>query len=179
VGIFLIIVFYIFSKTILEKGVEIKHKVDGGGADKNKFAAFSVVGVLLVIISSWFVTDQALYLASHLSLSQTLLGATILSLGTTMPELSIGISALRRKNIELAIGDGIGSVVSNITVILGIASIINPINIDIIAKVALIFLIFVSWIFVFIAKEVGFDKKTGAMLLILYAFYVIMMMRLA
>jgi cation:H+ antiporter len=96
-----------------------------------------------------------------------------------MPELSVGIAAIRRKNVDLAIGDGIGSVVSNITVILGTAAIINPIQIDMVAKVALVFLIFVSWMFVFIAREMGFDKKTGAMLLMMYAFYIIMMLRLA
>jgi cation:H+ antiporter len=177
VGIFLFITFFIFSKSVLDKGVNIENE-KGSAKEKWRTAVLTLAGIGVVLVSAHIVTGYALSIADQFSLSNTLIGATLLSLGTTMPELSVGIAALRRKNVDLAIGDGLGTIVANITIVLGVASIINPIIVDTLAVAGLAFLIFTCVFFVFLTTRVEFDKKTGVILLIMYIFYIIMMAKL-
>src|SRR3989344_5170291 len=121
-GIFLLIIFYIFSKTMLKDGIKIKKMKDGRST--GRYALLTVLGIILIMLSAKAVTDSAIEIALSMSLSETLIGAAILSIGTTLPELSVGLAAVRRRNPELAVGDGIGSIVTNITLVVGVASII-------------------------------------------------------
>jgi len=168
-GIFLLIIFYIFSKTMLKDGIKIKKMKDGRST--GRYALLTVLGIILIMLSAKAVTDSAIEIALSMSLSETLIGAAILSIGTTLPELSVGLAAVRRRNPELAVGDGIGSIVTNITLVLGVASIINPIAIDAVARISMLSMILISAAFVLIARRLNFDKRAGILLLLMYAAY--------
>ena len=79
--------------------------------------------IALLIVSADYAVKSAVVLASILGLSATIIGATIVSIGTTLPELMVNLQAVRKKNYSLAIGNTVGSTVVNSTLILGIASI--------------------------------------------------------
>lgn len=176
-GVFLLILFYLFSRIVLDSGIKISNKFKTDKRNLSHILVFIFVGVAVVIISANVVTQYAILFASALGVQNALIGATILAIGTTLPELSVNLAAIRRKNPELAIGNSIGSIVTNMTLILGIASVINPIAVSSAAFIALLYLLFVSAIFVFIANRLKFSRKEGIILLIIYLSYLIVLMK--
>ena len=113
-------------------------------------------------------------LASDLGMSQTLIGLTIVSIGTSLPELVTSIVAAKKNEVDMALGNAIGSNVFNILMVLGIASAISPISIiteNIIDLcVLIVFTVFV-WIFAGTKKKIG--KIEGFCMVALYAVYTV------
>lgn len=83
-------------------------------------------GVVVLFMGGKILVDGAVAIASTLGLSQTIIGLTIVAIGTSMPEMVTSIIAARRGNSDIAIGNVVGSNIMNILVILGISAIIAP-----------------------------------------------------
>ena len=83
-------------------------------------------GVVVLFMGGKILVDGAVAIASTLGLSQTIIGLTIVAVGTSMPEMVTSIIAARRGNSDIAIGNVVGSNIMNILVILGISAIIAP-----------------------------------------------------
>lgn len=177
-GIFLVIVFYAFSRMVMHEGIKIKgsnrkEKVHGL---MSRHLAYLLISILVVVISARVVTDSAIVLANQLGVATTLIGATILAIGTTIPELSVGIAAIRRRNVELAVGNALGSVVANVTLILGIAAIINPLTMGLVSSSALIAMILVNLVFLYFLTRRVFRAIEGILLWSIYVFYIMAML---
>jgi len=94
--------------------------------------------VLLVIVGSLFtlgkgadlLVDEAVDLATTLNIPKAIIGATIVSLGTTLPELSVSTLAAINGNPDLALGNAVGSVIVNTSLIIGISAMLKPIKLD-------------------------------------------------
>ncbi len=131
------------------------------------------IGVVLVFISSGFVVDSAVKLAKLAGIAESAIGATIIALGTSLPELSIILSAIRKKHYGIALGDAIGSNMTTLTLALGVASIINPITVHIpVFIAALLFAVIANTILLYVAAvNKRLDKKGGAFFIILYLVY--------
>ena len=94
-----------------------------------KIAAFwLVVGLIILPISSTFLVDGAITIARILSVSDTVIGLTVVAIGTSLPELATAITAALHKEDDLAIGNIIGSNMFNLLGVLGIASAIHPVD---------------------------------------------------
>ncbi|HQT45061.1 MAG TPA: sodium:calcium antiporter [Candidatus Micrarchaeota archaeon] len=136
---------------------------------------FFFAGIIVVIISSQFVVDSAVGLATAAGLSKSFIGATLIAVGTSLPELSIDLQAIRKRQYGLALGDAIGSNMANLTLVLGAAAAINPIVVQLsIFMAALLFAVVANMIFLYIAvvkKEFG--RREGIAMLALYALYLI------
>jgi cation:H+ antiporter len=89
-------------------------------------AAFTVGGLVGVAIGGRLVVAQAVTLAQLIGVSDTLIGLTVVSLGTTLPELTTGIIAARRGLSDIAVGNVIGSCIFNLLFIGGLAATIHP-----------------------------------------------------
>jgi cation:H+ antiporter len=163
-------VLWILKRKSVNNG--IKHKITKGNALK-AFLSFSI-GILLVIVSSGFVVDSAVSLAYGLGLAQSFIGATIIALGTSLPELSTTLQALRNKHFGLVLGNTIGSNMTNITFVLGLASVINPIQVQLpVFIAALLFAVVANTILFYSAainRSIG--KVSGALYLLLYVVFV-------
>jgi cation:H+ antiporter len=127
----------------------------------------------MVVASAYIVTHSAITISKNFGIAEAILGATILSIGTTLPELSVNMAAIKKRDIGLAIGDTIGSLVTNLTLILGISSIINPITISNLESFLLGFFVLVSIIILFLATRMRFDKWTGVVLISIYVAYIL------
>jgi len=173
VGIFAVILFYVFSEQIVSKGIDIGMNNNKGlpVVDKVKASLELVASVLVVVASAYIVTQSAINISKTFGIAETILGATILSIGTTLPELSVNTAAIRKNDIGLAVGDTVGSIVTNLTLILGISSIINPIIIGRIESFILALFVLVSLVFLFLATRLEFDKWTGVILIAMYIVY--------
>ena len=82
---------------------------------------------LLILGGKWFV-DSAVSLATAMGMSQAVIGLTIVAIGTSLPEMATSIIAAMKKNSDLAVGNIVGSNISNIFLILGMADIQGPLS---------------------------------------------------
>ena len=86
------------------------------------------VGLVILPVSSIFLVDGAITIARFLGVTDTVIGLTIVALGTSLPELATAITAALHKEDDLAIGNIIGSNIFNLLGVLGIAAVINPVD---------------------------------------------------
>ena len=94
-----------------------------------KCALFIVGGMIAIKFGGDFVVDSASALASAFGLSQTLIGLTIVAIGTSLPELVTSIVATKKGDSGLALGNAIGSNLFNILFILGFSAILSPLHV--------------------------------------------------
>lgn len=87
------------------------------------------VGLIVLPVSSVFLVDGAITIARFLGVTDTVIGLTIVALGTSLPELATAITAALHREDDLAIGNIIGSNIFNLLGVLGIAAIIQPVDI--------------------------------------------------
>lgn len=139
-----------------------------------KCILFIVGGAVAIKFGGDFVTDGATTAAGYLGLSQNLIGLTIVAMGTSFPELVTSIVAARKNEVDMAIGNVLGSNIFNILLILGIASVISPIDfvmenmIDIVCLMAMSFL---TWRLTWTGRRL--DRKEGLLMLGVYAVYMV------
>ena len=93
-----------------------------------KSIVFAIIGIALIICGSEFAVETATNLAKMAGWSDAFIGLTIVALGTSLPELFTSVMAAIKKNSDIAIGNVVGSNIFNILFILGVTSIITPIN---------------------------------------------------
>ena len=132
------------------------------------------IGVAAIAFGGDLTVDAASRIASDLGMTQTLIGLTIVSIGTSLPELVTSIVAARKNEVDMALGNAIGSNVFNILMVLGIASAISPISIiteNIIDLCVLIAFTVCVWIFAGSKKKIG--RVEGFCMVALYAVYAI------
>ncbi|OYT56383.1 MAG: hypothetical protein B6U68_03465 [Candidatus Aenigmarchaeota archaeon ex4484_14] len=132
-------------------------------------------GLLLLGLFGFFVVKSAIEIAHFFSLTSTLVGATLVALGTTLPELSVEIKAIKNRQYSLAMGDLFGSCVTNITLVLGVTSILSPVPINIESIISLMPFLMAAVVTVWylLSREGKITKHEGFILLILYLLFII------
>ena len=135
---------------------------------------FIVGGAIAIAIGGDMTVDAASRIAGDLGMSQTLIGLTIVSIGTSLPELVTSIVAARKNEVDMALGNAIGSNVFNIFMVLGVASAISPISIvaeNIIDLCVLVVFTVCVWIFAGTKRKIG--RMEGLCMVAFYAAYVV------
>lgn len=112
--------------------------------------------------------DGATSLARILGLSETLIGLTIVAVGTSLPELVTSLVAARKGENEIAMGNVIGSNLFNILCILGVSALLDPIQVEITALYDTAFLLAVTLIFWLICRHHKLDRPIGILMVITY-----------
>ncbi len=92
-----------------------------------KAVTFTVVGLFLIVLGSNVTVNAATELARMLGLSERFIGLTIVALGTSLPELFTSVSAARKGNADIAIGNIVGSNIFNILFVVGTSAVIVPV----------------------------------------------------
>lgn len=139
-----------------------------------------VIGLAGLVFGGKLVVDAAVNIATHLGVSQSLIGLTIVALGTSLPELVTSAVAAYRKNTDIAIGNIVGSNIFNIFFILGISAWIKPLpilaqaNMDIMVLIGANLLLF---FFMFTGKRHRLDRFEGVVFLLLYVAYIIFLIQ--
>lgn len=139
-----------------------------------KCLIFILGGMIAIKYGGDFVVDGASAIAVRLGLSQTLIGLTIIAMGTSLPELVTSIVAARKDEVDMALGNVIGSNIFNILLVLGVAAAISPVAFawdNMIDIAVLIVISVITLIFAWTSKEL--NRKEGIIMLILYAAYMV------
>ncbi|MFC1654021.1 calcium/sodium antiporter [Patescibacteria group bacterium] len=189
-GVLLLVVYLLYNLTVLqerrEEMVKSKKKQISwyrrlwfkiADKDVERSVGKLVIGVALMIASADMLVRIAEQAAIRLNLPMALVGMVLVAIGTSLPELSFGIAALKKKETEMALGNILGSVVANSTLILGITALLSPFDLDgglrsyLIATIAFVVVFGFFWVFVRSKKQL--DRWEGLVLLLMYAVFVI------
>lgn len=133
-------------------------------------------GMIGLFIGGKLIVDNATELATIAGLSEAFIGLTVVALGTSLPELAASIMAARKNQIQMAVGNVIGSNIFNLLWVLGLSSIINPITYNPALNFDILFLVFISCLLfglIYMGKRFYFTKKEGYILVSLYLIYII------
>jgi len=146
---------------------EIDNDIDKEKFEWGKTVGFLLIGFVLTIGGADFAIDSAGNIARDFGISEWIIGLFLVAFGTSLPELTISIKAALNNNADLAIGNIIGSNVANFTMVLGVSSIVNTLNVDLVANffditAALI----LSLMLVFITANKLYNKSAGIVLLV-------------
>lgn len=135
---------------------------------------YIVGGIAAIKFGGDFVVDGASTIAQKLGMSQTLVGLTVVAVGTSLPELVTSIVASRKNEVDMALGNVIGSNIFNILFILGTAGAISPMAfikdniVDLIVLIAVCLLVYVfAW------SKQKLEKKEGIIMLLIYIVYMV------
>jgi cation:H+ antiporter len=139
-----------------------------------KVIIFGLFGLGAIIYGGNLVVDNASLIAIQLGMSEKLVGLTIVALGTSLPEFMTSIIATKKGEVEMAIGNVLGSNIFNILLVLGLSSLISPMT----ATASIIdaaFLFVITLLFTLIIyKKKTVDKIIGIPMVALYIIYVIL-----
>lgn len=168
---FLIFLVYNFFTA---KNGDIEEEITTEDYSTGKAVLFIMVGLAGLIIGGRLIVDSAVNIAEVIGLSERVIGLTVVSIGTSLPELATSIIAVRKKNVDIAIGNVVGSNIFNIFLILGVSGTVMPLTIDentffdITVNIVAGLLLF---LFVFTGKGRQLDKWEGMVLLGTYVAY--------
>lgn len=139
-----------------------------------KSLVFIIGGMVAIKFGGDFVVNGASSIASSMGLSQTLIGLTIVAMGTSLPELVTSLVAAKKGEVDMALGNVIGSDIFNILFVLGIATAISPISFLMENVIDIILLIIMSVIVLAFAwTRQQINRKEGILMLLMYAAYMV------
>ncbi len=170
---FVIFVYYTYSIAARVEGVEAHLPVKQHYWVRSLL--FVIAGLAGLMIGGKWVVDGAIALATKLGMSESLVGLTIVAVGTSLPELATSAVAAYKKNVEIAIGNVVGSNIFNIFFVLGISATIKPLpfqtqnNVDIGTVLLASFMLF---FFMFTGKKRSLDRWEGILFLLFYTGYI-------
>jgi cation:H+ antiporter len=157
-----------------------KIKSDGGDEIKLysllKTWIFIMLGFVGLFLGGKLVVDNAVIIARELKVSEKLIGLTVVSMGTSLPELATSTVAAFKKRCDLAVGNVVGSNIFNILLILGVSTEISPIPYDVVFNFDLM-VFFLGTAFLLIAmftlKPRRLDRWEALVLLSAYIVYLV------
>ncbi|WP_077619318.1 calcium/sodium antiporter [Bacillus sinesaloumensis] len=155
------------NSTVQEEEVIIEKKW-------GKYILLTVGGLAAIIFGGDLVVNNSIKIAYSFGMSETLVGLTIVAVGTSLPELVTSITAAIKKQSEIALGNIVGSNIFNILFVLGAASVISPLPVD--GKMFLdviLMLLLTILLFVFSRTKFQIAKSEGIILAVAYIVYMV------
>jgi cation:H+ antiporter len=139
-----------------------------------KSLIFLIISLGILLLCAYFTVKFAVNFAYDANIPTILIGITILAFGTCLPELIFSIKAVRKNHDSLALGDILGTVITDATIILGIVALIspfdyNPFNIYLIGTAMFLAGLLVT---IFMKSEKSINKKEGILLILFYILFV-------
>lgn len=176
-GILLLLFFSIFMYYIFEVARNSRETMAIEDAmmksESKKNIIYTVGGVTAIIIGGNMVVNSATDIARSFGLSETIIGLTIVAIGTSLPELVTSVVASIKKQPDIAVGNIVGSNIFNVLFILGVSAVISPLSIDGSLIVELVLNVIITIVFLgFSITKHTISKKEGLFLLCLYVAYV-------
>ncbi len=174
VGILLIITFIYFCYYAMKRKIVLTEKGFVWKGNFLKLLALVCFGLGLVIISSRVAVVFATIIARRIGISESIIGATILSFGTVLPEFSLSLASLKRRKFSLLIGNLIGSNLTVLGLVLGII-LLSPFSISDFSAFSLLFinLLIANVALWILFREGTLERSEGLFLIFLYIIFLI------
>ena len=131
-----------------------------------RLVLFLLIGIAAIVIGGQVTVEGATSLARILGLSETLIGLTIVAVGTSLPELVTSVVAARKGENDIAMGNVIGSNLFNILCILGVSALLHPIHVEVTALYDTAFLVVVTVVYWLICRHRSPDRLIGTAMIL-------------
>lgn len=175
-GIILLVLIIVYISYLILKSKKESSNMPVGTVHltTGRIVVYIVAGIAGIILGGNLVVESAKDIALSIGMSETLVGLTIVSIGTSLPELITSVTAAYNKKTDIAIGNAIGSNIFNILFILGLTDTISPITTTGIMFTDTIIMIVITIITYILAYDkYDFNKKDGMILVGLFIVYMI------
>ena len=173
-GIILLIILILYIAFLVYNAKNSKESeiVDEPKMSILRSVIYIVGGIAGIVIGADFVVDSASFIAMAFGMSETLVGLTIVAIGTSLPELVTSLTAMKKDQNQLVIGNVIGSNIFNILFVLGASSAITPIAINPNMIIDILLMLGVTILFFIFGKtQDKYDKKEGFVLVLIFIIY--------
>jgi len=175
-GLIFLLFFAIFLvyNIILSRNSPDEAEIEAKSYTYFKAILFIVLGLVGLVVGGRLIVDSAVGIAQIFGMTERVIGLTIVSIGTSLPELATSVVAVRKKNVDIAIGNVVGSNIFNIFLVLGISTVVNSVPVpeasfvDIALNIIAGLLLFV---FVFTGKGRSLERWEGIVFLAIYIGY--------
>ena len=166
---FLVFIYYLI--TLMRNKVE--EEKDKEVMSLFKAIMFTLVGLISIIIGSNFVVDSASALAKAIGVSERIIGLTIIALGTSLPELVTSVTATKKGEYDIAIGNLVGSNIFNIGMVFGLpVALLGVIGTIVFSYVDLIVMIATAlMLFIFSRNDYKISRREGICFLLVFVVY--------
>ena len=166
---FLIFIYYLIS--MARKKIDTEEKEEYMSLPKSFL--FTIVGLIAIVLGSNLVVDSASALAKLLGISEKMIALTIIALGTSLPELVTSVTATRKGEYDIAIGNVVGSNIFNLGIVIGVpVALLGGISkVSFNAIDLIVMLLSVILLFIFSYNDRKITKKEGIIFLILFILY--------
>ena len=132
-----------------------------------------IVSSVFIFVGAKYTVDSVVEISSLLKVGTEIIAATVVALGTSLPELAVSYSAARKGNLEIALGNILGSNIFNALAVMGITSMVGTLIIpESVLYFGLPVMIIATFMYVFITQDKELTKWEGSFLLIFYVFYI-------
>lgn len=171
-GFFLIFIVYTFG--IRDSGEQPEEKIEQIPLWKSGLFIFG--GFIALVIGGQFVVTGASAIALALGVSENLIALTIISIGTSLPELVASIVAARKGHQDIAIGNVVGSNIFNILLVLSTTSIISPLPFSVVNMTDAFVMLAATLMFfflLFVGKRHVLHRREGSIFVLMYIGYII------
>ncbi|MFA5298753.1 MAG: calcium/sodium antiporter [Lutibacter sp.] len=141
-----------------------------------KSTIFIIGGLLGLVFGGKWIVDGAVKIAELFHVSQSLIGLTVVAIGTSLPELATSAVAAYKKQTDIAIGNIVGSNIFNIFWVLGFSALIRPLPFSTTNDVDIIMTIFASallFLIMFVGKRYIIERWQGILMVTIYIAYII------
>ena len=163
------VIFYYMSFRNSDVGTLIK----GEDINKLKSSAMLLFSMAILLVGANFAVTSATSLAEHLGVNPILIGMLVVALGTTMPELLFSLKSVKKNDDSLAVGDILGTVLADMTIVIGILAIISPFSFPqkIIYSAGMFMVIASIILFRFMNSGKSISKREGYLLLFFWIIF--------
>lgn len=176
-GIILLLFFIIFlayNFQLTRKG-DFSEEIQVKNMKAGKAVLLIVAGIALLVAGGRMIVYSAVELATLWGMPERIIGLTIVSVGTSLPELATSVVAARKKNTDIAVGNIVGSNIFNIFFILGLTAVIEPVRFQAAAQVDLILNLVLGlllFVFIFTGKGRRLERWEGIIFIGIYLGYI-------
>ncbi len=164
---------FLFSSSKEDLEGEIDEELANEKFNWGKTAILLIIGFTLTIGGANFIIESGSNIARDFGVSEWIIGIFLISLGTSLPELVVSLVAVKKGNAEMSIGNIIGSNVANFSMVLGAASLVNPLTVNLIdTKFDMLIMVAASLTLLFILANKLYNKAGAIFLLIILALFI-------
>jgi len=171
IGVLLLCVFFGYSYILIRKSKEKEDTTSNNTIDGRikKDLVLLTAGIAGIIIGARLTIDSAIDIASYLGIASSIIGATLVAFGTSLPEFIVDVRAAYRGHFEIAMGDIVGSCFLNSTLIMGLLLTFTPFRVNLLVLSDLILFSVVSNLLLWYFLDNGkLGSREGFVLLTLY-----------
>lgn len=174
-GVFLIYIYRLTRKeqsantSMTVSEVEVRHTL-------TQSWVMVLLGMVGLVVGGKWIVDGAVAFAVGFGVSEALIGLTIVAIGTSLPEMATSVMAAYKKNVDIAVGNIVGSNIFNIFWILGVSSIIQPLPFSdhLITDLKITFVVTLAlFLALFVGKKHILERWQGIAFVLLYVFYTV------